>query len=280
MTKGTVIGNLAISASGRDLNLVGFDLMKGGDYELTVWVHSTIGGGSSTGSIQAAANGYTIFEDTSMSLAKLSSNTNHAPEMFRDYIPKFSPNYVTQNGYLSLEFQFYTNPGTTSQMYITPPSVAPYTSATIRAFYRCKFIDLADVRDSQYFSEYCKYNFLSKRWEIKMPKSTTLQNSKVYRLDIFRVAQNGIGVKMPTVANDFEFNVKLVNSAGTTKNEFVTSLRVTQALPAMSCFKNFVSNTGLKNVFMMRIEPTNTIPSGSGFVHLHFPTSVMNHNTQ
>lgn len=49
-----------------------------------------------------------------------------------------------------------------------------------------------------------------------------------------------------------------------------------QSRPAYSCFKNFLSNAGLKNAFMVRLRPAVAIPASTGFVEVHFPTTVLN----
>lgn len=275
LTRGTVIGNLAIKTDGvNKLTATGFDLMKGGDFELTVWVKATIGGGATTASFQAIAGAYTMFEDTSIAMAMLATNSINAPQLFRDYIPYKKAVRVSGFGYLSLEFQTVLNPGGTNKFWITPPTLISQPKTHIR----CKFIALNDVRDSEFLSSYCKFDQLNKRWEIQMPESTTLVNSQVYRLEIYTVGESYSGLVFPSSVSAFNFDVKLVTSGGATREQFVTDLIVNNGAPAMSCFKNFLSNTGLKNVFMMRFEPQMAIPSATGFVELHFPTTVMNND--
>jgi hypothetical protein len=144
-----------------------------------------------------------------------------------------------------------------------------------RFFTRCKFIGLDDVRDNQFLSEYCKWDNDNSRWDIKMPESTTISSANVYRLEIYHVDKFQVGIKFPASRTAFNFNMQLVNNGGTTREEFVTDLLINEGSPTQSCFKNFVSNIGLKNVFMMRFNPSTTIPA-DGFVQVHFPTTVMN----
>ena len=112
-----------------------------------------------------------------------------------------------------------------------------------------------------------------------MPKVALLTNTNTYRLDIFYIGETSFGFTYPGASNILPFEFKLLTSAATVKEFFITNLENTRSEPAATCIRNFLSNNGLKNVFMVRFNPSLAVPSSNGFLEVRFPNAVFSSGT-
>lgn len=106
-----------------------------------------------------------------------------------------------------------------------------------------------------------------------MPQVATLSNANTYRLDIFYVGETNFGFTYPGAASNFPIEFKMLDSSAVVREFFITNLENTRGEPTATCMRNFLSNTGLKNVFMVRFNPSMTVPSSNGFLEVRFPNS-------
>ena len=274
VTAGTITGKLGIAASGTTLKIKGFENIAPGTTTIRIWVgHDAAAGTAGTVTAKLGTKNIFTFGAT---VALLATNTIASVERYRDYLYRPRPIATGGSGYLSINFKTTSTIGTTDKIFLTVPSLF----GTFFDFYtRCKFVDLADPRDSFFLAKSCNWRTLiAFDFSISMPNTQALSDTKHYRLEIYHVGEQNFGVKYPSTPSDYEFNVALKTSANAVKEEFVTTLELRQQAPTETCFKNFLSNSDKKNVFMMRFNPSVTI-SSAGFLRFYFPTSVFKGTT-
>lgn len=282
LISGTVSGSIYIKTNTvRLLTITGYNQIGSGLFDLVIWVQGTVAVDTTTSSISARLNNLVIFEDLALATPHLTSNSLLMAEIFRDFLPYMKPVLLGSSGYIKIDFQTssaITTGPTPNRFILIPPSVAPYSNdqdlSTI--LHRCKFRLLSDPRETQMFSKYCFFDNTLKVWIIRQPTTFAMSQTQIYRLEIFTASQNNVGLTFPNTINKFTFNFQHVNSASTVLDYFMLDLIYSQSRPAYSCFKNFLSNSALKNAFMVRLRPAVAIPAGSGFVEVHFPTTVLN----
>ena len=270
LVSGTVSGSYSVTSDGTNIYISGYDYIAAGTVEFEMTVYSTYAAaGATTGSFQALLNGLYII-NSAPTTAKLTTVAGLTVDRFRDYIRYDKPVVINGNGYLSLLIKPVSAYSATDVLYLTQSST---TFASTTFYLRCKFTQLGQ-RDESYLSQYCYFDSVNKQFNIKMPKNTVLSNTAVYRLDIFYYSEQQFGFTYPSLAKDVQFTAKLVAGA-TIKDEFVTNFQPTRLVPTATCFRNFLSNTALKNVFMLSFIPSMTIPA-AGFLEFQFPNTVIN----
>jgi hypothetical protein len=269
LVSGTITGSYSITFDSTSIYISGFDYVNSGLVEFNMKIYTPyFAAGAVTGVFQVLHNGNFII-NSAASTARVTTLSTLSAVKFRDYVRYDKPVLINGNGYLSLLLKPVSAFAATDILYLVQPS-ATFASSTF--YLRCKF-SVVGQADESYLAESCNFDSVNKWFLIRMPRSTLLVNTKVYRLDIFYVSEQNFGFVYPSTSNDIIMTSRLTNS-GITKDEFVATFTPYKAVPTATCFRNFVSNTALKNVFMFRFNPSMTIPSG-GFVEFKFPGSVV-----
>eukprot|EP01019_Chilodonella_uncinata_P004412 GABU01005303.1.p1 GENE.GABU01005303.1~~GABU01005303.1.p1 ORF type:complete len:486 (+),score=94.91 GABU01005303.1:865-2322(+) len=115
-----------------------------------------------------------------------------------------------------------------------------------------------------------------------MPFTATLSAAVMYRVDIFYHADNNFGFRYPSSSGQLKFTVRHFASGTTLREEFPANLFVPRNTPTTTCFRNFLSNNGLKNVYMLSFTPTIAIPAAAsnGFLEFQFPSTSLADRTR
>ena len=271
----TLPGPFTVSTDGTTIFIKDFDYAPAGTTEIQLKVFSGTynAGGTATGLFQVSLYGTNIVNlAPSSALLTSGGGASLSADKFRTYMLNRKPAVRSDSGYLSFLFKTAGAIAATDKIVLKPAT----TMLSATAYVRCKFTNLG-VSEETALSFGCSVS--AGAVTILMPRFYTLTNSVVYRLDIYYVAEQLFGFAYPGASGTYSFNVKLTDSVGTTKEEFVTALTLMKALPPWTCMRNFVSNTGLKNVFMVGFSSPFALaaskPTGTGYLEVQFPNSVV-----
>ena len=275
----TVQGPYKITTDGTTIFIGGYDYVPAGTVQFDIKVNSGTynSGGSTTGSFQVTHFGtFIVNMSPASALVTTAASATLSADRSRTFITNYQPAIRSGAGYLSFIVKPVSSIVSTDTILIKHLS-AGFASAT--PYLRCKFTNLG-VAEEIALSQACVYSSVSSTFTIKMPKVYTLSNANVYRLDIYYIAEQVFGFQYPGASGKYDFNAKLTDTSGATvRDEFVTSLYLMKDVPPRTCFRNFVSNFGLKNVFMIGFSSpyslTSSYPSATGYLEIQFPNSVV-----
>ena len=270
----SIVGSYKVRGSGNYIVIDGYDYIPAGAVDIDVTIQQTYTAASSTGDFFVSLNSLYI-ATAAPATAILSPAVTVFAGRYRSYLPAFTPAVINSNGYLSFVFKSVQAIASTDYFTVTH-ATAGFASQI--PYLRCKFTQIGAV-DEVFLSSACSYINVNKQFTIAMPKVKALSNAYTYRLDIFYVAESVFGFPYPGASSSFAFDVKLLNSGGTVKEYFVTALENTRDVPSTNCARNFLSNSGYKNVFMVGFTPSITVPAANGFVEVRFPNSVYSQGT-
>jgi hypothetical protein len=273
LASGTITGSYSVTFDSTYIYITGYDYIAAGSIQFNMNIYATYNApGSTSGIFQVLHNGQSIVSATP-TCAKVTTAATLTATKYRDYVRYDKPITISGKGYISLLFKPVSAFAATDVLYLVQSSA---TFAT-NAYLRCKF-SIVGQTDESYLAESCYFDSVNKWFYIKMPKSTLLVNTNVYRLDIFYAYDQFFGFAYPGTSTDIAFTVRLQNGA-TIKDEFVSTLQLAKGVPTATCFRNFVSNTALKNVFTFRFNPSATITAATGTVEFQFPGTVVSQGT-
>jgi hypothetical protein len=272
LTAGTITGAYSVTFDSTYIYIKDYDYIAAGTLQFDMNLYATYNApGTTTGLLQVLHNNLFII-NSSPTTARVTTIGALSATKYRDYVRFNKPVLISGKGYLSLNFRPVSAFAATDILYLVQSSAVFANNA----YLRCKFTQLG-LADESFLAESCNFDSVNKWFYIKMPKSTLLSNANVYRLDIFYVSEQGHGFSYPGSSTDIPFTVRLSNGA-TVKDEFVAPLQLAKAVPTATCFRNFLSNTVLKNVFMFRFRPSVAIPS-TGSLEFQFPATVISQGT-
>lgn len=271
LLSGTVSGAFSASSSGTTVDISGYNYVDAGQaLSFEIGVTATYTAATTASDITVTLRNLGTIATATSSCALVTSSSSLAAQKYVTFVRYNKPVIINDVGYLSLHFQTEQAILSTDYLTLTQPSAA---FATPTYYLRCKFTD-PSARDESFLSKFCYFDSTNKWFYVQMPQTQTLSNTKIYRLDIFYVGEQSFGFRYPGAANAVDFTVRLLTSAAAVKENFVTTLEVYRDAPTSTCFRNFASNVGLKNVFMMRLKPSIAIPAG-GFLDFQFPNTVV-----
>ena len=281
-TPAVVIGSPTISSDGTYVYIKGYDYIESGTADLTISVRATSGAGATTGEFNVVhLNARNIIQSTSPTTAKNTGTSSLLAYRFRTWVKDVTGPIISSNGYLSLFFKLSAT-GFTFNSQDTLVLVAPSSTFAVDTSYlRCKFTSVG-VRDESYLANSCSYDPSTSTFTVGMPFTATLSAAVMYRLDIFYHADNNFGFRYPSSSGQLKFTVRHFASGTTLREEFPANLFVPRNTPTTTCFRNFLSNNGLKNVYMLSFTPTVAIPAAAsnGFLEFQFPSTSLADRTK